>query len=96
MRAASGNKSLQEQAKDAGKLNRGFRTDGLFAYSRHPNFACEQANYYILYLFTLRATVPKQVFTHLFSTLQSLASKAVETKSIDKDGLIQLGKETGM
>jgi steroid 5-alpha reductase family enzyme len=33
----SGNQVLEERAK----VNRGFRTDGLFAWSRHPNFACE-------------------------------------------------------
>ena len=35
-------KSQHEQTIAAGKMNRGFRTDGLFAWSRHPNFACEQ------------------------------------------------------
>lgn len=38
-------------------LKRGFITGGLFRYSRHPNFACEQANWYFFYAFGCIATV---------------------------------------
>ena len=38
-------------------IMRGFITGGLFRYSRHPNFACEQANWYIFYAFGCVATV---------------------------------------
>jgi steroid 5-alpha reductase family enzyme len=38
-------------------LKRGFLTGGLFRYSRHPNFACEQANWYFFYAFGCIATV---------------------------------------
>jgi steroid 5-alpha reductase family enzyme len=38
-------------------LKRGFITGGLFRYSRHPNFACEQANWYLFYAFGCIATV---------------------------------------
>lgn len=31
----------------------GFATNGLFAYSRHPNFACEQAIWLVFYMFTI-------------------------------------------
>jgi steroid 5-alpha reductase family enzyme len=34
-------KSIEKTQLDRAKANRGFRTDGLFAWSRHPNFACE-------------------------------------------------------
>jgi len=37
-------------------LKRGFITGGLFRYSRHPNFACEQANWYFFYAFGCIAT----------------------------------------
>jgi steroid 5-alpha reductase family enzyme len=38
-------------------LKRGFIAGGLFKYSRHPNFACEQALWYVLYGFGGNATV---------------------------------------
>jgi steroid 5-alpha reductase family enzyme len=38
-------------------LKRGFITGGLFRYSRHPNFACEQLNWYLFYAFGCIATV---------------------------------------
>ena len=38
-------------------LQRGFITGGLFRYSRHPNFACEQLNWYLFYAFGCIATV---------------------------------------
>jgi steroid 5-alpha reductase family enzyme len=38
-------------------LTRGFITGGLFRYSRHPNFACEQTIWYIVYAFGCIATV---------------------------------------
>ena len=39
-------------------LKRGFITGGLFRYSRHPNFACEQAIWCLFYFFGCIATVP--------------------------------------
>lgn len=33
-----------------------FLTKGLFAYSRHPNFFCEQGQWWVLYLFSVAAT----------------------------------------
>ena len=38
-------------------LQRGFITGGLFRYSRHPNFTCEQLNWYLFYAFGCIATV---------------------------------------
>ena len=43
-------------------LKRGFITGGLFRYSRHPNFACEQANWYFFYIFGCIATVTLDLF----------------------------------
>lgn len=54
-----------------GNLRRGFLTDGLWAWSRHPNFLCEQLNFWILPLFTLRATVPQTVFDKLWLSLRA-------------------------
>jgi len=33
-----------------------FLTKGLFAFSRHPNFFCEQGQWWALYLFSVAAT----------------------------------------
>lgn len=38
-------------------LQRGFITGGLFRYSRHPNFASEQAIWYVFYAFGCNGTV---------------------------------------
>jgi steroid 5-alpha reductase family enzyme len=38
------------------ELERGFLTSGLFAYSRHPNFAAEQGFWVTLYLWSCAAT----------------------------------------
>jgi len=89
------NKTVDELALQQAKVNRGFRTDGLFAWSRHPNCACEQLTFYILYLFTLRATVPGKVFSTLFSDLQKIASHSISTKSVDYQSLINLAKAAG-
>jgi len=76
-------KSLEEIE---GKLRRGFCTQGLWAWSRHPNFACEQTTWFILYLFTLRATIPPSVPKAVISFLH----KSIEYKSLD--GLVPLLK----
>ena len=39
-----------------GDMQRGFRTTGLFALARHPNFAAEQAIWCAFYLFSVAAT----------------------------------------
>jgi steroid 5-alpha reductase family enzyme len=39
-----------------GEYTIGFLRKGLFAYSRHPNYACEQLIWVVLYLFTISAT----------------------------------------
>jgi len=39
-----------------GDYKRGFLTQGLFRYSRHPNFFCEQAMWVCIYLFTISTT----------------------------------------
>lgn len=48
-----------QQRKEAagGVLEPGFRTTGLFRFSRHPNFFFEQAQWWILYLFTVITAV---------------------------------------
>ena len=68
---AKPSKSTRSQAKNTPTsisyckpedLKRGFITGGLFRYSRHPNFACEQANWYFFYVFGCIATVCRVVF----------------------------------
>jgi len=39
-----------------GDYKRGFLTSGLWSYSRHPNFTCEQIIWIIFYLFSISAT----------------------------------------
>jgi steroid 5-alpha reductase family enzyme len=38
------------------QLDRGFNTSGLWAYSRHPNFAAEQLVWFVLYQWSCFAT----------------------------------------
>jgi steroid 5-alpha reductase family enzyme len=49
-------------------IQRGFITGGLFRYSRHPNFACEQANWYLFYAFGCIATVR---FHYIFANMNA-------------------------
>ena len=39
------------EAKKRGDADRGFLTTGLFRYSRHPNFFCEQGQWWMIYVF---------------------------------------------
>ncbi|KAI5474575.1 integral membrane protein, DUF1295 family protein [Pseudohyphozyma bogoriensis] len=65
---------------EAGRLKRGFVTEGLWSWSRHPNFACEQFTWYILYAFTVIPFLPSSLtwtsFRHHASSVDSLASLA--------------------
>lgn len=64
-------KSPRQVEVDEGNLKRGFVTSGLWAYSRHPNFLAEQTTFWLLSLFTLRATVPEVVFEKIWSSLRA-------------------------
>lgn len=44
-----------QQAKRRGQPGPGFITTGLFRYSRHPNFFCEQGMWWCFYLFAIAA-----------------------------------------
>jgi steroid 5-alpha reductase family enzyme len=57
--------SAKKQYKESGKVTRGFKqaeldrgfiTSGLWAYSRHPNFAAEQSIWFLLYQWSCYAT----------------------------------------
>jgi len=48
-------------------LSRGFITGGLWKYSRHPNFACEQAIWCLFYVWGCVATVFSLVHSNLTS-----------------------------
>jgi steroid 5-alpha reductase family enzyme len=54
---ADGQQWKFHQAKKAGQAS-GFNTAGLFAFSRHPNFFAEQAQWWLLALFPLAAGAP--------------------------------------
>ncbi|MBE3043608.1 DUF1295 domain-containing protein, partial [Candidatus Bathyarchaeota archaeon] len=41
---------------DQADLDRGFITSGLWAYSRHPNFAAEQLIWFVLYQWSCNST----------------------------------------
>ncbi|KAL0954678.1 hypothetical protein HGRIS_003627 [Hohenbuehelia grisea] len=69
VREGSGHGDIVEYNKDAqwpgARINwtlddakRGFVTRGLWAYSRHPNFACEQTFWWIITIFPLIAPYP--------------------------------------
>ncbi len=42
--------------------NKGFNTNGLWAYSRHPNYLAEQSIWVLLFVFTISAGVTKYIF----------------------------------
>ncbi|KAK0538331.1 hypothetical protein OC834_000479 [Tilletia horrida] len=48
-----------------GDKKRGFVTRGLWAWSRHPNFACEQTTWWIFYAFTVITFLPPSLFVDL-------------------------------
>lgn len=47
----------QEKRRNDGVLSPGFVTTGLFHYSRHPNFFCEQAQWWVVYFMGASAAV---------------------------------------
>lgn len=47
----------QGKKREGGRLDPGFQTEGLFRYSRHPNFFFEQAQWWIVYLFGAAAAL---------------------------------------
>lgn len=47
----------QAKHRAGGKLEPGFVTTGLFRYSRHPNFFCEQGQWWVLYCIGASAAV---------------------------------------
>ncbi|GAA5826028.1 hypothetical protein JCM11251_000097 [Rhodosporidiobolus azoricus] len=55
-------------------IERGFVAEGLWSWSRHPNFACEQTTWYLLYAFTVLPFLPltQSLTSHPLSTLSSL------------------------
>lgn len=78
-----------------GKIARGFVTDGLWAWCRHPNFACEQATWYVLYAFTLVSVMRDDAWPRLVElarqdprdVLRALESGLHAAKSLKKDHL---------
>ncbi|GAA5981267.1 hypothetical protein JCM5350_006081 [Sporobolomyces pararoseus] len=59
--------------KEKKAIERGFVTGGLWSWSRHPNFACEQTTWYILYAFTVLPFLPvsSSITSHPISTVSS-------------------------
>jgi steroid 5-alpha reductase family enzyme len=50
-------------------VDRGFNTSGLFAYSRHPNFAAEQTIWFVLYNWSCYATTSSYSWTGIGAVL---------------------------
>jgi steroid 5-alpha reductase family enzyme len=50
--------TARERAAAGGDFARGFLTTGVFAYTRHLNFFCEQGLWVVFYLFSLVAEAP--------------------------------------
>ncbi|KAK0555007.1 hypothetical protein OC846_001864 [Tilletia horrida] len=51
-----------------GDKKRGFVTRGLWAWSRHPNFACEQTTWWIFYAYTVITFLPPSTLIDLGTT----------------------------
>ncbi|KAJ4268717.1 hypothetical protein NW762_002785 [Fusarium torreyae] len=51
-------------------LDRGFNTSGLWAYSRHPNFAAEQMVWFVLYQWSCFAT--RNIYSYTFTGAAAL------------------------
>ncbi|GAA6033137.1 hypothetical protein JCM8097_002963 [Rhodosporidiobolus ruineniae] len=66
--------TVQEQKA----IERGFVAEGLWSWSRHPNFAAEQTTWYLLYAFTVLPFLPasQSITSHPLSTVSSLLSTA--------------------
>ena len=47
---------IKSKSELVGDYKKGFLTSGLWSYSRHPNFTCEQIIWIIFYLFSISAT----------------------------------------
>jgi len=47
---------IKSKSELKGDYKKGFLTSGLWSYSRHPNFTCEQIIWIIFYLFSVSAT----------------------------------------
>ncbi|KAK1234907.1 hypothetical protein PQX77_001869 [Marasmius sp. AFHP31] len=62
---------LQWTSEDA---ERGFVTKGLWAYSRHPNFACEQAFWWMITLVPVLAPFPPSIPHYSFSDISAVLS----------------------
>lgn len=72
---------------DKGRLARGFVTFGLWSFSRHPNFACEQATWYIIYAYTVIPFLPTSLtlstITHHLSSITSAADAIALLRSFE-------------
>ncbi|GAA5860124.1 hypothetical protein JCM8547_009191 [Rhodosporidiobolus lusitaniae] len=64
--------SIEEQKA----VQRGFVAEGLWSWSRHPNFAAEQTTWWLLYAFTVLPFLPvsQSLTSHPLSTLSTLSS----------------------
>ncbi|SCV70302.1 BQ2448_1696 [Microbotryum intermedium] len=83
----------QRTQKEAAAIERGFVTGGLWGYSRHPNFACEQATWYALYAFTILPFVSASSYSSIlaaanFAELKNHASKLASHIPYSKDHLL--------
>ncbi len=65
--------AAKKRASERGEgLARPFLDKGLFAYSRHPNFFCEQGQWWSLYIFSIAAGAPPLNVTVVGAALLTL------------------------
>ncbi|SGY14974.1 BQ5605_C013g07189 [Microbotryum silenes-dioicae] len=90
---AKGKDFSQRTQKEAAAIERGFVTGGLWSYSRHPNFACEQATWYVLYAFTILPFVSASSYSSILASsdlteLKNYGSKLASHIPYSKDHLL--------
>ncbi|GAA5823184.1 hypothetical protein JCM10212_003235 [Sporobolomyces blumeae] len=77
--------------KERKAIERGFVTGGLWGWSRHPNFACEQTTWWILYSFTVLPFLPvsESITSQPLSTFAQLVSPSTTRQFLSSvlDGL---------
>ncbi|KAM0790953.1 hypothetical protein ACM66B_004258 [Microbotryomycetes sp. NB124-2] len=67
--------------KELAAVQRGFVTKGLWSYSRHPNFACEQSTWYVMYLFTVLPFLPLSTYSSTLNSIVSYLTSSIPTSS---------------
>lgn len=62
-------KKAQQKKKTDAAVKQGFLTEGLWKYSRHPNFFCEISQWFVVYAFSVSATKESLNYTIIGAVL---------------------------